>query len=399
MQTARFTICFFLCPFVLGNAQGIAQQFPPSAEGIVSDARGFGALKLLCESEAIQARFSIDTTLEKELKLLLGQAIKRLEAFPVRRGSRVTFIEPLDRFLEPEIEKMFGKEAFQEFSRAVIRQRRSESVARGRSLIAFLYLPGVANYVGCEPQLSTLTLKSREYELNKGNSFRMRIEFLAQASEELSLRASDRLRDVLGEEVVSNPRNRQSPASSEPFRFPIPNSGSSLVSALSSTNIKDSIGGDESLAAQAQELAAEIRSEATQLRHEELRLARKEGRAPEMRRITSEMDAKLVKSIHLILTEKQERLLSQYFARSFAGGSLTRFISAPGVKEYLDSPNEYQQLMSHCQKLEREILLKNREFRQKSTDAFIASLSPEVLRRLEALVDPKEWKDQPRSTK
>jgi hypothetical protein len=59
-------ICFFLGSFT--QVDNCTAQLPPSAETIISDARGFGALKLLNTVPSIHAKIGLDDTTANDLK-------------------------------------------------------------------------------------------------------------------------------------------------------------------------------------------------------------------------------------------------------------------------------------------------------------------------------------------
>lgn len=83
-------ICVFLGSFT--PVANCTAQLPPSAETILSDARGFGALKLLNTVPSIHAKIGLDDTTAGELKALGEKATKRFEELDrqIVRGSVIT---------------------------------------------------------------------------------------------------------------------------------------------------------------------------------------------------------------------------------------------------------------------------------------------------------------------
>ncbi len=363
-----------------------AQTLPGSPESIASDARGFGALKILCNAADIRDELGLDAAADAELKELLRISIERLNTFEATH-DRSELIVPLDRFVEPQLERIMGKNNFNAYSRTVARQKGMEGPGKDGTILALIFASGIAEYVGCTNERDELAVKASKFRADSSRDYASRLETLVDAASVLSLETHDRLRDLLGSKVVPNPSGRPYPSTGE---FPRLNMGvreNLLLEALHPGNAIESVNANQDLIDQATQIEKRFRDEETERSFAELNLAARERRPPKMHELRVERDRKTAEALKALLSEHQLDLLSQYAARGFAGHNLMRFLSRREVVVHIDNSEDMQQLLYVAREYEQAAEKEFKDFKRQLLDEFLSALRPEQKQRLSVLVE------------
>ncbi len=369
-----------------------AADLPVTVEPLISNARGFGALKIILASESLRDELSIDQGKFDKLRALYDVCKKKFESEGVDpitglARDRDSIVRVIDRFAEPELNQILGASNFDSLSRYVVAQ--SISVVDDKNVVAakLLSLAGVPEYLDAQQEVAALRerFQTNLRSLVENDSARRR-KALGQIAKISSEESVDKLRDFLGDGYIPNPQRRKYPSTSSFPRLSETFSRDILLSAMRA----DIVGADEKTTTALSQAFAELSKQRFVRHQEELRKAVAAKRPPDLdvaSRIEVEYEAEVLKTFPKILTDAQLDLVARRFAQSLVQHNLLVFLSKKEIMEALREEKNLAEIRAIATECEQSIKAKNDELVVQAFKEFLAILAPAKKAKLARLVE------------
>ena len=385
----QIAICFFLGSFTQVN--NCTAQLPPSAETIISDARGFGALKLLNTVPGIQAQIGLDDTMVNELKALGEKATKRFEELDrqiVRglikgrksvSGSRELVVEQLDRELENRLEEILSPDLFQKFSRYVVVDRLSPHIP-----MSIVLRPGTAKYLRLdEKSLKDVQQRIDKFLATEGNAAFYRRDSFRQLIKTAPTDFRNRVVDLVGTKFLpdEHPSGSSPPILDAPFRF------YTIMGACAKEFSPEIFGNNPRLTDELHKLMLDLHARSNSRSEVEHDAAFIQGRAIETQRVLRENEEMAATAIRQVLNHDQLVLFSQHGMRGALCYRIRAFFENHQVQKYLDDPQTTSKLLKEADRIDKEANDLAKNFVVKAITDYIESLDTETKARLKNLID------------
>jgi hypothetical protein len=382
-------ICFFLGSFT--QVDNCTAQLPPSAETILSDARGFGALKLLNTVPSIHAKIGLDDTTAGELKALGEKATKRFEELDrqIVRGlikdrksvgsSRELVVEQLDRELEKSLEEILSPDLFQKFSRYVVADRLSPHLP-----MSIVLRPGTAKYLGLdENSLKAVQRSMDKFLTTEGNAAFYRRDAFRQLIKTAPTDFRNRVVDLVGTKFLpdEHPSGSSPPILDAPFRY------YTIMGACAKEFSPEIFGNNPSLTDELHKLMLDLYARSSSRSRKEQEEAFTQGRAIETQRIQRENDEMSATAIRRALNHEQLILFSQFGMSGSVSSSIRSFFANQEVQKYLNDPQTTSELLVEADRIDKEANDLAKNFVVKAITDYIESLDTETRARLKNLID------------
>jgi hypothetical protein len=382
-------ICFFLGSFT--QVDNCTAQLPPSAETILSDARGFGAIKLLNTVPSIHAKIGLDDKTAGELKALGEKATKRFEELDrqIVRGlikdrksvgsSRELVVEQLDRELEKSLEEILSPDLFQKFSRYVVADRLSPHLP-----MSIVLRPGTAKYLGLdENSLKAVQRSMDKFLTTEGNAAFYRRDAFRQLIKTAPTDFRNRVVDLVGTKFLpdEHPSGSSPPILDAPFRY------YTIMGACAKEFSPEIFGNNPSLTDELHKLMLDLYARSSSRSRKEQEEAFTQGRAIETQRIQRENDEMSATAIRRALNHEQLILFSQFGMSGSVSSSIRSFFANQEVQKYLNDPQTTSELLVEADRIDKEANDLAKNFVVKAITDYIESLDTETRARLKNLID------------
>jgi hypothetical protein len=387
--TCQVGILFFLGSFT--QVDNCTAQLPPSAETILSDARGFGAIKLLNTVPSIHAKIGLDDKTAGELKALGEKATKRFEELDrqiVRglikdrksvAGSRELIVEQLDRELEKSLEEILSPDLFQKFSRYVVADRLSPHLP-----MSIVLRPGTAKYLGLdENSLKAVQRSMDKFLTTEGNAAFYRRDAFRQLIKTAPTDFRNRVVDLVGTKFLpdEHPSGSSPPILDAPFRY------YTIMGACAKEFSPEIFGNNPSLTDELHKLMLDLYARSSSRSRKEQEEAFTQGRAIETQRIQRENDEMSATAIRRALNHEQLILFSQFGMSGSVSSSIRSFFANQEVQKYLNDPQTTSELLVEADRIDKEANDLAKNFVVKAITDYIESLDTETRARLKNLID------------
>jgi hypothetical protein len=298
--------CFFFGAITLVSY--CTAELPRSAETIVSDARGFGALRLLNSHPTIHAKIGLDNISVEELKVLGAEASKRFSELSrkIKDGklsSREEIVEQLDQELEGKLAQIIAPDVFEKFSRYVVADRLAPQAP-----MFVLLRPGTAKYLGLD-QKSTEDIQRRVDEfLKTEGSASYRRDAFKQLIKTAPAEFRSRVVDLVGTKFLSEeiPSKNHPPILKAPFNYYM------IVAACTKRYSQVIFGNNASVLEKLDILRSDLYARSSLRSRAEHEEALSQGRAVDTQRVLRENDEMAETEIRRILNHEQLVEFSQF---------------------------------------------------------------------------------------
>jgi len=385
----QIAICFFLGSFTQVN--NCTAQLPPSAETIISDARGFGALKLLNTVPSIHAKIGLDDTMAGELKVLGEEATKRFEEthrLLIRElikdrksvaGSRALIVEKLDRELEEKLESILSPDLFRKFSRYVVAERLLPN-----SPVFIVFRPEAMKYLGLdEKPLKEVQRSMDKFLKTEGNAAFYRRDAFRQLIKTAPPDFRNRVVDLVGTKFLpgEHPSGSSPPILDAPFRY------YTIMGACAKEFSPEIFGNNPRLTDELHNLMLDLHARSnsrSEVEHDEAFI---QGRAIETQRVLRENEEMAATAIRRVLNHDQLVLFSQHGMRGSLCCRIRAFFENQQVQKYLDDPQTISKLLKEADRIDKEARDREKTFVEKTLTDYIKSLDTETRARLKNLID------------
>jgi|694.fasta_scaffold20674_4 hypothetical protein len=387
--TCQVGILFFLGSFT--QVDNCTAQLPPSAETILSDARGFGAIKLLNTVPSIHAKIGLDDKTAGELKALGEKATKRFEELDrqiVRglikdrksvAGSRELIVEQLDRELEKSLEEILSPDLFQKFSRYVVADRLSPHLP-----MSIVLRPGTAKYLGLdENSLKAVQRSMDKFLTTEGNAAFYRRDAFRQLIKTAPTDFRNRVVDLVGTKFLpdEHPSGSSPPILDAPFRY------YTIMGACAKEFSPEIFGNNPRLTDELHKLMLDLHARSNSRSEVEHDAALIQGRAIETQRVLRENEEMAATAIRRVLDHDQLVLFSQHGMRGSLCYRIRAFFENHQVQKYLDDPQTISKLLKEADRIDKEARDREKTFVEKTLTDYIKSLDTETRARLRNLID------------
>ncbi|MFN7890189.1 MAG: hypothetical protein ACK5OC_07865 [Pirellula sp.] len=382
-------ICVFLGSFT--PVANCTAQLPPSAETIISDARGFGALKLLNTVPGIQAKIGLDDTMVNELKALGEKETKRFEELDRQTvrglirdrksvaGSRELVVEQLDREIENRLEEILSPDLFQKFSRYVVADRLSPHTP-----MSIVLRPGTTRYLGLdEKSLKEVQQRIDKFLATEGNAAFYRRNAFSQLIKTAPSEFRNRVVDLVGTKFLpdEHPSGSSPPILDAPFRY------YTIMGACAKEFSPEIFGNNPRLTDELHKLMLDLHARSNSRGRKEQEEAFIQGRAIETQRIQRENDEMSATAIRRVLNHEQLILFSQFGMSGSVSSSIRSFFANQEVQKYLNDPQTTSELLVEADRIDKEANDLAKNFIVKVITDYIESLGTETIDRLRNLID------------
>ena len=382
-------ICVFLGSFT--PVANCTAQLPPSAETIISDARGFGALKLLNTVPGIQAKIGLDDTMVNELKALGEKETKRFEELDRQTvrglirdrksvaGSRELVVEQLDREIENRLEEILSPDLFQKFSRYVVADRLSPHIP-----MSIVLRPGTTRYLGLdEKSLKEVQQRIDKFLATEGNAAFYRRNAFSQLIKTAPSEFRNRVVDLVGTKFLpdEHPSGSSPPILDAPFRY------YTIMGACAKEFSPEIFGNNPRLTDELHKLMLDLHARSNSRSEVEHDAAFIQGRAIETQRVLRENEEMAATAIRRVLDHDQLVLFSQHGMRGSLCYRIRAFFENHQVQKYLDDPQTTSKLLKEADRIDKEANDLAKNFVVKAITDYIESLDTETKARLKNLID------------
>ncbi len=372
---------FLVCLAVASHSLSLGQTIPETGEDLVSEARGFGAIKILARSDSIRDELALTKQQSEMLADLLNLSVDRFSDFDQPRKDRSQVVSELDDWVDVRIKEIIGEEKAVSFSRSVVSKR-----LRGE-LTAVFFAEGVSTYLGCEDEVALLKKEFVEYASRENNGPGVRRSALIKMASEVSNETEDQLRDLLGEAVIPNDGTRNYPSAGAFPRLKAFERGDVLLALLANPEIVKNLRVTPPKIDLFVRIAQELRTAVDARMRAETRMARQEKRPSRVNLVREEALTEAGIALREMLTDEQLDMLAQQYARGQALVNLKRFFANSDVATQIGNREDLLHLSNKAQVIESQIADEEREFAKRQIQKFVENLDASSRERLSRLVE------------
>ena len=392
MKSAAAKQVLFFLMVALGTCAGLtAADFPISAETIVSDARGFGALKLIAASAEVQDELGLDAgsveklaALSEEAKNQLGNISRRIsrelsDAGESLRGSRALVVVELDGELEKKLEELLTPTVFQKFSRSVVENRLSP-----QEPAAVVLAEGTAKYLGItQESVENVRNELQQFFAGEGNPSMYRRAAFTKLLESAPAEFRERVVDLVGSRLLPDEQltNESPPVLNRSLCWDW------ILSACTEEISPEVFGKNAALSLKLHDLAVKLVAEKNLRWREESKTAFREGRATNVGGLRGEDDRIAADAIRTTLNHGQLVQLSQFGMRSLVAARVREFFADKEVQTFLNDQQTIGVFLKAAERIDKEALGSMESYSHEKLREFIDSLDPKAKLRLKNLVD------------